>query len=62
MRWGIMAAVPTPWSAPVAAGPVRGHVTVPGSKSVTNRALLLAALSGGAAAVVRGARHAGTPP
>ncbi|OLT15736.1 3-phosphoshikimate 1-carboxyvinyltransferase [Pseudonocardia sp. CNS-139] len=40
-----------PWSAPPAAGPVRGRVTVPGSKSVTNRALLLAALSGGAATV-----------
>jgi 3-phosphoshikimate 1-carboxyvinyltransferase len=34
-----------PWSAPVAAGPVRATVTVPGSKSITNRALLLAALS-----------------
>jgi 3-phosphoshikimate 1-carboxyvinyltransferase len=39
------------WSAPVAAGPVRGRVSVPGSKSVTNRALLLAALSGGPASV-----------
>ncbi|MFC4944052.1 3-phosphoshikimate 1-carboxyvinyltransferase [Pseudonocardia sp. GCM10023141] len=41
----------TPWPAPVASGPVRGRVAVPGSKSVTNRALLLAALSGGAASV-----------
>ena len=48
--------MPTPWPAPVAAGPVRGRVTVPGSKSVTNRALLLAALSGGPASV------AGAPP
>ncbi|WP_252436309.1 3-phosphoshikimate 1-carboxyvinyltransferase [Pseudonocardia humida] len=40
-----------PWPAPVATGPVRARVTVPGSKSVTNRALLLAALSGGAASV-----------
>ena len=39
------------WPAPVAPGPVRGRVTVPGSKSVTNRALLLAALSGGPASV-----------
>ncbi|HSU10445.1 MAG TPA: 3-phosphoshikimate 1-carboxyvinyltransferase [Pseudonocardia sp.] len=46
----------TPWPAPVAAGPVRGRVAVPGSKSVTNRALLLAALSGGPASV------AGAPP
>jgi 3-phosphoshikimate 1-carboxyvinyltransferase len=43
--------VPTPWSAPHATAPVRGTVSVPGSKSVTNRALLLAALSGGPASV-----------
>jgi 3-phosphoshikimate 1-carboxyvinyltransferase len=43
--------VTTPWTAPVATGPVRGRVSVPGSKSVTNRALLLAALSGGPASV-----------
>ena len=36
-----------PWPAPTVAGPVRGAVTVPGSKSQSNRALLLAALSGG---------------
>jgi 3-phosphoshikimate 1-carboxyvinyltransferase len=34
-----------PWPAPVAPSPVRATVTVPGSKSVTNRALVLAALS-----------------
>ncbi|HYH29528.1 MAG TPA: 3-phosphoshikimate 1-carboxyvinyltransferase [Pseudonocardia sp.] len=39
------------WPAPHAAAPVRGRVSVPGSKSVTNRALLLAALSGGACTV-----------
>ncbi|MFI5981813.1 3-phosphoshikimate 1-carboxyvinyltransferase [Streptomyces sp. NPDC051555] len=33
------------WPAPLADGPVRASVTVPGSKSVTNRALVLAALS-----------------
>ena len=32
---------------PHASGPVRGTVTVPGSKSETNRALVLAALSSG---------------
>lgn len=32
-----------PWSAPLASGPVDATVTVPGSKSVTNRALVLAA-------------------
>jgi 3-phosphoshikimate 1-carboxyvinyltransferase len=34
-----------PWSAPSATGPVHASVAVPGSKSITNRALLLAALS-----------------
>ncbi|NMH97246.1 3-phosphoshikimate 1-carboxyvinyltransferase [Pseudonocardia acidicola] len=46
----------TPWPAPHVTAPVRGTVAVPGSKSVTNRALLLAALSGGPASV------AGAPP
>jgi 3-phosphoshikimate 1-carboxyvinyltransferase len=46
----------TPWPAPLADHPVRGRVTVPGSKSVTNRALLLAALSSGPATVT------GAPP
>ncbi|MFP5020004.1 3-phosphoshikimate 1-carboxyvinyltransferase [Pseudonocardia phyllosphaerae] len=35
------------WSAPTPDAPVTGTVSVPGSKSVTNRALLLAGLSGG---------------
>jgi 3-phosphoshikimate 1-carboxyvinyltransferase len=35
----------TPWAAPTAHGPVHATVRVPGSKSITNRALLLAALS-----------------
>ncbi|HEY4456066.1 MAG TPA: 3-phosphoshikimate 1-carboxyvinyltransferase [Pseudonocardiaceae bacterium] len=34
-----------PWPAPTANGPVRTVVAVPGSKSITNRALLLAALA-----------------
>jgi 3-phosphoshikimate 1-carboxyvinyltransferase len=42
---------PSAWPAPTAPGPLRGRVTVPGSKSVTNRALLLGGLSGGAASV-----------
>ena len=46
----------TPGPRPAATGPVRGRVAVPGSKSVTNRALLLAALSGGPATV------SGAPP
>ncbi len=40
-----------PWSAPLASVPVHGVVAVPGSKSVTNRALLLAALADGPASV-----------
>ncbi|MFC5290984.1 3-phosphoshikimate 1-carboxyvinyltransferase [Actinokineospora guangxiensis] len=43
--------MPQPWSAPVATAPVHATVTVPGSKSITNRALVLAALSGGASRV-----------
>ncbi|MGI5125621.1 3-phosphoshikimate 1-carboxyvinyltransferase [Pseudonocardia sp. CA-107938] len=39
------------WQAPAADGPVSGRVEVPGSKSVTSRALLLGALSGGPATV-----------
>ena len=37
----------TDWQAPAAAGPVRARLRPPGSKSVTNRALVLAALAGG---------------
>jgi 3-phosphoshikimate 1-carboxyvinyltransferase len=45
-----------PWAAPTADGPVRGTVSVPGSKSVTNRALVLAALgTDGVTRHVRGA-------
>ncbi len=33
------------WTAPVAESPVRARLSLPGSKSVTNRALILAALS-----------------
>ncbi|TCC46464.1 3-phosphoshikimate 1-carboxyvinyltransferase [Kribbella capetownensis] len=35
------------WPAPMAQGPVSGRVTVPGSKSISNRALILAALADG---------------
>lgn len=35
------------WPAPAAHGPVRATVPVPGSKSITNRALVLAALASG---------------
>jgi len=38
---------PTPWLAPLAAGPIRGELSVPGSKSASARSLLLAALANG---------------
>jgi len=41
-----------PWPAPVADGPVRATVRLPGSKSQTNRALVLAAISDGPSALV----------
>src|SRR5580704_8561712 len=37
----------TDWAVPSAAGPVRARVRLPGSKSMTNRALVLAALADG---------------
>ena len=40
-----------PWSTPAAAGPVSALVRLPASKSITNRALVLAALSDGPATV-----------
>ena len=46
--------VTTTWPAPVATAPVKAVVTVPGSKSITNRALVLAALADGPS-VLRGA-------
>ncbi|WP_031262768.1 3-phosphoshikimate 1-carboxyvinyltransferase [Curtobacterium sp. B18] len=36
-----------PWTAPLARGPLRGDVSLPGSKSLTNRELVLAALADG---------------
>ena len=41
------------WRAPVATGPVRAVVRLPGSKSMTNRALVLAALADGPSTVRR---------
>lgn len=48
------------WPAPVADGPVRSVVTVPGSKSMTNRALVLAALSDGPSTLRRPLRSRDT--
>ena len=44
------------WSAPVAPGPIQAVVDVPGSKSLTNRELVLAALADGPG-TVRGPLH-----
>jgi 3-phosphoshikimate 1-carboxyvinyltransferase len=41
-----------PWITPAASGPVRAQVTVPGSKSITNRALILAALASGPTRII----------
>ena len=39
------------WASPAAAGPVSARVRLPASKSITNRALVLAALSDGQAVI-----------
>jgi 3-phosphoshikimate 1-carboxyvinyltransferase len=54
-------APPAPdWPAPRATGPVRAVVALPGSKSLTNRALLLAALADGPSLVRRALRSRDT--
>ncbi|NEA24088.1 3-phosphoshikimate 1-carboxyvinyltransferase, partial [Actinomadura bangladeshensis] len=53
--------MPSPhWSAPVAHAPVDATVPLPGSKSMTNRALVLAALAAGPGRVVRPLRSRDT--
>ncbi len=47
---------PDPWPAPSALGPVDATVPLPGSKSLTNRALVLAALADGPSRIVGGLR------
>jgi 3-phosphoshikimate 1-carboxyvinyltransferase len=54
------AAPPDPWPAPRALTPVRAAVSLPGSKSLTNRALVLAALSDGPSLVRRALRSRDT--
>lgn len=49
-----------PWPAPRATSPVRATVSLPGSKSLTNRALVLAALSDGPSVVRRALRSRDT--
>ncbi len=48
------------WPAPHATGPIRATVSLPGSKSLTNRALVLAALSDGPSVVRRALRSRDT--
>lgn len=48
--------LPDPWPAPRALTPVEATVTLPGSKSLTNRALVLAALADGPSVVRRALR------
>jgi 3-phosphoshikimate 1-carboxyvinyltransferase len=52
--------VSDPWPAPVATGPVDAVVSLPGSKSLTNRALLLASLADGPSVVRRALRSRDT--
>ncbi|MFG1998951.1 3-phosphoshikimate 1-carboxyvinyltransferase [Spirillospora sp. NPDC048911] len=53
--------MPAPhWSAPLAPAPVDATVAIPGSKSMTNRALILAALAGSPACVTRPLRSRDT--
>jgi 3-phosphoshikimate 1-carboxyvinyltransferase len=47
-------AAPLPWPAPQAPVPVTATVVIPGSKSETNRALVLAALASGPSTIVNG--------
>src|SRR4051812_417903 len=48
------------WPAPHATGPIDALVSLPGSKSLTNRALVLAALSNGPSVVRRALRSRDT--
>ncbi|WP_372735817.1 3-phosphoshikimate 1-carboxyvinyltransferase [Nocardioides sp.] len=49
-----------PWPAPTATGPIESVVSLPGSKSLTNRALVLAALADGPSVVRRALRSRDT--
>src|SRR5688500_3991218 len=53
-------ALADPWPAPVATGPIDAVVSLPGSKSLTNRALVLAALADGPSVVRRALRSRDT--
>ena len=49
-----MTSLSGPWPAPTAPVPIRATVRVPGSKSETNRALVLAALASGPSTITNG--------
>ncbi|MEV5000837.1 3-phosphoshikimate 1-carboxyvinyltransferase [Nocardioides sp. LML1-1-1.1] len=51
---------PDPWPAPTVTGPVEATVALPGSKSLTNRALVLAAIADGPSVVRRALRSRDT--
>jgi 3-phosphoshikimate 1-carboxyvinyltransferase len=53
-------ALADPWPAPVATGPTDATISLPGSKSLTNRALVLAALADGPSVVRRALRSRDT--
>ena len=55
-----MTSVPDPWPAPRATAPVDAVVTLPGSKSLTNRALVLAAIADAPSVVRRALRSRDT--
>lgn len=55
-----MTSLPDPWPAPRARGPIEAVVSLPGSKSLTNRALVLAALADGPSVVRRALRSRDT--
>ena len=55
-----MSSPPKAWTAPHAAGPLHAVVSLPGSKSLTNRALVLAALAEGASRIRRPLRSRDT--
>ena len=59
-RTDLTPSIPEPWPAPPATGPVDAVVSLPGSKSLTNRALLLAALADGPSVVRRALRSRDT--
>lgn len=55
-----VATEPDPWPAPLAQRPVSGEVRIPGSKSMTNRALVLAAICDGESVIRRPLRSRDT--